>query len=371
MSEEEAEGEESGSDSRVSRPRDLSYVFQAGSTQFAYEVGVLTVGEPSSRKSVAIIFISSHEGGGVVAALPQRAWDKRAGKRKIPKGPFVKPVLIEVAAADFKDRERPGNTFLKVWVGVLSQAVADTVVFDSAADACDIVFLGPEGQPAFPYASALVQAADGQFGFVSAQSGRDLVETRLQAIEASLAKLTSFLGPGSEDRAGQKNAQAKATLGAKARQEGSVPGTPKPAGAARDLSGLDPAVVRSALDSGIGRKELAEIHDLVQNRRPRLTDYGGGRAAEEGGALGSAGGDSPRSLIAGSEKSRNDVGEAGGSVETAVVALTKIVAELAKGKRGNSDKSGGLEAPPAPVTLQVVHPAADREQPPFVCSRML
>ena len=234
MSEEEAEGEESGSDSRVSRPRDLSYVFQAGSTQFAYEVGVLTVGEPSSRKSVAIIFISSHEGGGVVAALPQRAWDKRAGKRKIPKGPFVKPVLIEVAAADFKDRERPGNTFLKVWVGVLSQAVADTVVFDSAADACDIVFLGPEGQPAFPYASALVQAADGQFGFVSAQSGRDLVETRLQAIEASLAKLTSFLGPGSEDRAGQKNAQAKATLGAKAkikaaRQEGSVPGTPKPA----------------------------------------------------------------------------------------------------------------------------------------------
>ena len=102
--------------------------------------------------------------------------------------------------------------------------------------------------------------------------------------------------------------------------------------------------MRSALDSGIGRKELAEIHDLVQNRRPRLTDYGGGRAAEEGGALGSAGGDSPRSLIAGSEKSLNDVGEAGGSVETAVVALTKIVAELAKGKRGNSDKSGGLEA---------------------------
>ena len=75
-----------------------------------------------------------------------------------------------------------------------------------------------------------------------------------------------------------------------------------------------------------------------------MTDYGGGRAAEEGGALGSAGGDSPRSLIAGSEKSLNDVGEAGGSVETAVVALTKIVAELAKGKRGNSDKSGGLEA---------------------------
>ncbi|CAE7717395.1 unnamed protein product [Symbiodinium sp. CCMP2592] len=256
-----------------------------------------------------------------------------------------------MSAEEAEEGEQSG-TDSHVWVGLLSQDVADTVTFSGSADSCDIVFLGPEGQPILPYATGLVQAADAQFNFVSAQSGADRVETRLRAIEDSLARLSLFMEGGA---APAQAAQAKVKAGrqgqdlgsrpkAKAKHpERSVPGTPRPTGAARDLPGLDPAVLKSALDSGIGKKELAEIQGVILQQRPRMSDFGpvkGAGAAAD--SLAPPGGESPRSSLGEEAHSVDGAGPA--HLEAAVVALTKIVGELAKGKRGAGDKQGGLEA---------------------------
>ena len=159
---------DAGSSDRVSRPDELRFVW-VGENPVAnpqYEAGALPVGEEPHVRTLAVIFVTTFEDR-ILVALPHKAWDRRVDKRKLPGASFSRPVFVEVAAAVLEDTEQHS---VKVWLGFLSRDLADLAVFEPAPDPdCDVSFLGPDGQPALPFAPALVQAADNQFSFVSGQ----------------------------------------------------------------------------------------------------------------------------------------------------------------------------------------------------------
>ena len=124
-----------------------------------------------------------------------------------------------------------------------------------------------------------MQVADAQFGFATARSGADASqEARLKAIEASLEKLSRTVSAAVGDGAPATKVPAPPKRGAKAKTKAgrppeSVPGTPLPRGAAREVPGLDPAVVRAALDAGIKTGELEELRSLLGEKRSALRDF--------------------------------------------------------------------------------------------------
>ena len=71
------------------RPPGLSYVTVGRRTNFEYEVGYVTVGEPTARRSIAIILVTEFEDR-VVVALPQKAWNKTVAKP----GPSTKALRL-------------------------------------------------------------------------------------------------------------------------------------------------------------------------------------------------------------------------------------------------------------------------------------
>ena len=99
----------------MARPEDLKFVYLSGGPNYECQVGSLLVGEEPARRSIAVIFVSAFEDR-VIVALPQKAWDKRVAKRKMPSGPFSKPLLVEIAAAVPEDREQADFT-LRIWIG--------------------------------------------------------------------------------------------------------------------------------------------------------------------------------------------------------------------------------------------------------------
>ena len=107
------------------RPPGLSYVTVGRRTNFDYEVGFLTVGEPTARRSIAIILVTEFEDR-VVVALPQKAWNKTVAKRVMQPGPFTKALQVEVTrAASLEARDQAGAGTMKIWVGLLNRAIAE------------------------------------------------------------------------------------------------------------------------------------------------------------------------------------------------------------------------------------------------------
>ena len=149
---------DAGSSVRASRPDELRFVW-VGENPVAnpqYQVGALPIREEPHARTLAVIFVTTFEDR-ILVALPHKAWDRRVAKRKLPGASFSRPVFVEVAAAVLEDREQRAPHSVKVWLGLLSRDLADLAVFEPAPDPdCDVSFLGPDGQPALPFAPALV-----------------------------------------------------------------------------------------------------------------------------------------------------------------------------------------------------------------------
>ncbi|CAE7429857.1 CALS7 [Symbiodinium sp. CCMP2592] len=282
-------------------------------------VGTLSVGEESARKTVAAVFVTEHDGK-IVTALPHK-----------------------VVAASPDDRAQPAEFSLKIWVGLLSSGVADSATFDGPGNATDIRFMNPEFGPCFPFAEALVQVSDSQFGFATAPSAPDVHEARFAAIEASLAAISSSLTRVLGDGPGPSAAAKAPTSKVRAKPPpslGAVPGTPPPRGLAADVPGVDPAVLRAARESGIGARELGEIQGLLSRQKRGLSDFpkqGDRDPDARGGALTPA----PSSLDV--QEAELEAPAPTSPIEAAVVSLTKIVGELAKSRKALDANSTALE----------------------------
>ena len=317
------------------RPSGLSYVTVGRRTNFDYEVGFLTVGEPTARRSIAIILVTEFEDR-VVVALPQKAWNKTVAKRVMQPGPFTKALQVEVTrAASLEARDQAGAGTMKIWVGLLSRAIAEQVVFDSESGP-DIVFVNPQGEACLPYAEALARVANEHFAFWSPNEGSD---DRIAALERSVKELASTvqsLVPKAPMESRPKAKPAAATT--RPRDEpGSVPGTPVPRGTAKGFSGLDPAVVQAAVQSGISPGELQEVKRMLGHQGGRLHDF------PQGGA---GAGLSPRgSQAEADEELDGELADAaaaepsGTPIEAALVTLTSIVKELAGKRKAEKEKT--------------------------------
>ena len=216
--------------------------------------------------------------------------------------------------------------------------------FEGPGNGSDVRFLTPEAGPCLPFADALVQVSDAQFGFATAHSPADPYEARFAAIEASISKLTATftraLGEPTAAAQPPKPPRAAKAKVKSAAPTGPVPGTP---GRATEVPGLDPALYRAAVESGIKQGDLAELQGLLAQPKHRLADFpaGGGALASEGLASGLQ---SPAASSGGALDEPQACDEMTGAspVEAAVLSLTKIVKELAKSKKG-PDQGSSLE----------------------------
>ena len=334
------------------RPAELHYVLAGNAINYDYEIGALAVGDGDSRRTISVILVAPLEER-TLAIFPSKAWDKKPNKRKLPTGPFTKPVLVEVACASPFDRtalspEGPA----KVWFGMLARQLAEQVVYDSG-EAPDIPF-GTSGAPLLPYAPALLELAENQFGFQSALSSAGQPAAAADPFEARFRALVSTLGRLSEsvqqlvDRDGlPKNslgARAKAAPRAKATAKnpaagaGSIPGTPAPPGKAREVPGLDPAVVKAALDSGVSAFELKELGNLMSKGRPALGDFPAAPAEPVLGEGSEFGGSAAENAEG------PDHAAPGPPVEQAVLVLTGLMKQLVQDKRKPADRAASREA---------------------------
>ncbi|CAE7806062.1 fpr1A [Symbiodinium sp. CCMP2592] len=177
------------------RPRELRFAYVGGEANFEYEVGALAVGDGDSRRTIAVILVVPFEGR-TLAVFPQKAWDKKVSKRKLPSGPFSKPMLVEVVCASPTDRSVVGTEpAIKVWIGLLAASLADQVTFESG-ELPDISF-ATSSKAGLPFAEALVDLAETHFGFhsaLSAAAGGDVYEQRFRALEASIARIAESVG---------------------------------------------------------------------------------------------------------------------------------------------------------------------------------
>ena len=208
------------------RPAELHYVLAGNAINYDYEIGALAVGDGDSRRTISVILVAPLEER-TLAIFPSKAWDKKPNKRKLPTGPFTKPVLVEVACASPFDRtalspEGPA----KVWFGMLARQLAEQVVYDSG-EAPDIPF-GTSGAPLLPYAPALLELAENQFGFQSAlssagQPAADPFEARFRALESTLGRLSE-----SVQQLVDRDGLPKNSLGARAKAAPKAKATAKP-----------------------------------------------------------------------------------------------------------------------------------------------
>ena len=257
------------SSASLARPEDLNFVYLSSGPNYEYQVGSLLVGDEPARRSIAVIFVSAFEDR-VIVALPQKAWDRRVAKRKMPSEPFTKPLLVEIAAAVPEDREQQADFTLRVWIGALTKAFADTVTFADLPEVWDVPFAASGGVLALPYAPALIQLADSHFSFVTAPPG-DAFEIRMKNLESSVGEIASALRALTSASAAKPAVPKAASVGAtraakpKARPlEGSIPGTPPPMkNQATELPTFDPALALIARESGLPASELAEIREAV------------------------------------------------------------------------------------------------------------
>ncbi|OLQ07204.1 FK506-binding protein 1A [Symbiodinium microadriaticum] len=238
---------------------------------------------------------------------------------------------------------------MKVWIGLLAASLADQVTFESS-ELPDISF-ATSSRAGLPFAGALVELAEAHFGFQSALSapaeGANH-EERFRALEASMARIAESVDKlvSGADRVGPVmpppgRAGAKTKAVAKKPRvpptEGSVPGTPKPPGRAKEVASLDPAVTRAALGAGVSPGELAEISRLMRGGRGNLDDFPGADEAGLDDGVGSV------AAPSGVGDDVPDLGEETPAVERAVLALTGIMKQLVD-KKKQVDRPSTLDA---------------------------
>ena len=245
--------------------------------------------------------------------------------------------MVQVLAAAPDDREQPADASVKVWIGLLARQVAAAVVFGGPPKECDVPFLSLESSPCLPFAAALVQVADAQFGFATARSGADAShEARLKAIEASLEKLSRTVSAAVGGGAPATKVPAPPKLGARAKTKAPEPrcrGAPPVKSLALIPLSSEPPWMLASRPVGSRSSNPCVSPSRFPVRRNELDEADGRLGDQE--PVGASGSEAPSDGAAGA-------GVGSSPIEHAVVALTKIVGELSRGKR-SPDKTN-LEA---------------------------
>lgn len=284
--------------------------------------------------------------GGILAAVPFLAWHRSIARRLLPPGALSRPVLIEVAGEEITDTETVETT-VKVWVGVVKEDLIAAANVGEAEEPGALEFgeeLGP-GQRVVPSAEALIEVADEHFAFTTAASGEPAkrptpkrkargptMEHRVSSLEDGIKQIQQVLTDLPEKLRQQKTEEPKtkgkttASTGVRAGGEAEV----------FTIPGLDPGSVAAARAAGIGEEQLQTLGKLF-SKQGRMTEPAARKKTRKDVLSESEEDAGPE------EEEGAEVAEAANPIEKAVVQLTKLVANMSKGKGTRGGLEGILE----------------------------
>ncbi len=241
---------------------ELEYNYKIGSLVFEADVGVV----PETR-IVSVICISVVDDK-LLVAVPFSCWHRLVRDRRLPSNCLTKAVSLAVSASSPDKRtEVVESTFVKLWIGFLSPSFESCITFEEPSEA-PIPFLTEEHEDCYiPSPEALVTIADERFSFLSFESGdgdhpeapppAENPDRRIAALEEAVLGM-------------KKNFQVLMDRLEKAPAEKPPPAAkPKVAAtkstaAGSGVQGLDPQVVKSALQSGIDRSQLEQLGQMMK-----------------------------------------------------------------------------------------------------------
>ncbi|CAE7704640.1 unnamed protein product [Symbiodinium sp. CCMP2592] len=309
-------------------------VFTGGRIDNNYKVGLLPCGEEGSTCSIIGI---AELGGRIIVAIPHAVWNRKVKSRKIASNSLGKTLSVDCATAFEGARETPRPEIsTKVWVGVLSMELEEKVQYLEETLPTYAFISGNPEEIVYPYGKALVTVADEHFAFMTAESGGGGpgIFKRMEAVETGLSSIQRLLENMQRGQEEEEQPVRRKDLGARSKAV-AAPGK-RPL-----LAGLDPGTVAAARAAGVGEDALLEMSRLVGKRHGRLTEP---KILEEVGLEDAEALDDPEEELFG-DAGDVDQGRQSGSVETAVVQLTKLVSSMAKNKKSDLesilDQGGG------------------------------
>ncbi|CAE7238074.1 unnamed protein product [Symbiodinium sp. CCMP2456] len=289
-SDEAAEAADEEADERAledeGEPSDLreNLIVKGAVVEAEYPLGVLAVGEGAERKFVAACAVGESADGSVIVAFPGKCWNRAAAKRVVGLDFVRKVSAARVRCASAEDRDRPLEGDLRICLGLLT--AEGEAAFDFAKDfdtEIEIHFsFGTSEQPELlPHAGSLAELARGSFEFLTAESGvpeqpEPPVRSKGPDLEKRLNKLEGCFESIQADL--KKLVSAKAEAGApSAASDGrtkakTAPSVPARKPVSTSLEGMDPGVVRAALDSGIDLKHIEEMGRFLRGQGKPTAD---------------------------------------------------------------------------------------------------
>ncbi|CAE6965207.1 unnamed protein product [Symbiodinium sp. CCMP2592] len=249
----------------------------SGEVDFEYPLGVISVGSGPARKLVAAAAIGESSDGSVIVAFPGKCWNRTPAKRALGLDFVRKVTAARVRCAGAEDRSRSLDSELRVCLGLLTaegEAAFDFVRDFEGEVQIDYSFGTSEQPELLPHAGSLAELAKVTFEFVTAESAAQEAAPSLApaAIEDRLGRLEGCFQSIQDDLkklvAGQKT-EASLPLREKAKP---VARAPPPKASGPKFEGLDPQVVKAALDSGIDSKHIEEMGRFLRSQGKGMTD---------------------------------------------------------------------------------------------------
>ena len=302
-------------------PRDCLVYSALGQIDPEYHVLAFVFEESEPIPIILVSEVNSQ----LLVAIPGAAWHRTSRLRKLPPQSLSKVQAVAALAVPEGDRQVSSEgIYIKIWLGLLKPEFEECL--DLTAALASPAFPTETGAEGFlPYAQSLVTLADDKYSFVSAESAvpQEEVGHRLLTLEENLKQMAESM----QQFMSQYQDQGSSSSFVKATSKAA----PKPA-APPDLSGLDPQVLRGALQAGVPRSQLEEFAKLIGGRKPKMSDVPGLKNPHlsKTDVLGETDEDEEpeeSGLAAASPEELND------PVKAALLKLTKIVDVLASSSK--------------------------------------
>lgn len=313
-------------------PHNFAVLSPSGVVDPTYPIGLFGFGF-TSEDSCEVVVIAEADRK-LIVALPEAVWHRSPAKRLVPARSLIKPALVSVAGVPRGERETGDDMglSLKIWVGLLDPRFEGEITFEDVEEAAQK--FGGEAEDVLPLAQALVEVANEQYAFLTAESGgpgqigeeagagRGITEERIQMLEAGIVSIQESLH--------QLLKKPKVTF-----KELPPKGKSTAAGKkdAQPLEGLDGGVVQSALNAGVPLSHLQQMGSILKERPRRLDDVPRKTVQKNATPLDEE--EFPEEE-AGEEENpggEEDVSTGGSGVEEAIKQLTKIAAQLTENRR--------------------------------------
>lgn len=325
----------------------------------ATEFNIGTLAGPTGAKFEIIVVAIGPQGQGALVAFPGQAWDKRAGKRKLPQGCIQKAVILSVPGADDFDRSvASSSTSVQVWLGWLGSDQYPSISFGQEEDHSFKFDDTETGLPCLPFAEAIAEAARDKFsipcqhleepeaGVATTPEQAEEAPTRVQKLETKLNNMENLLQEilsAQKDNGGTGFVSAQESAAARETPRPSAPPVkvqaPKVAaelkpspktravGQAKSYVGLDPAAVAAARTAGVTEEHLAAMDRVVRLGPGGLGDAPNAQMDKK----------RPAPQVLDSECEEEELPEAENvssqdPLSMAVIHLSKIAAQLTKSK---------------------------------------